>query len=305
MPSAQVSVNSCPSAQCTVTYTFANKQFIPAGRTISLTLAGLQAPGEYPSGASSVPESLTITTLNGAATVETGDDVSNPFYLRRITGSIIATSSDIDISSAFLNCLNGPFVGPACLTVGGEVYPSVNDVYNLGSASHQWAGLYVNSINAANLALTGNLSPSNAPFQLFDFTPGAAFDLYTGNNPAGVSGNLVLQSGTGVVDLESEASAGTTPGQVNVFSGADSASTGHSGRADISTGRGYHTGAIVLSTPVGSGGASSTYTGRIELDPGASTDLLVQNTSPQVQVSKNFSVGEAQTLAETEVLPRE
>lgn len=117
VPSGHVSL-SCsgsPTTYCTVAYTFASKQFVPIGRVIELTLAGIQAPSIHRS-STYESETVSITTYNGAVAIE-GPTASTAFDLRQITGADIATSSVLEISSLTVS---------GATTIGGIIYADAN-----------------------------------------------------------------------------------------------------------------------------------------------------------------------------------
>ena len=114
------------------------------------------------------------------------------------------------------------------------------------------------AITGASLALTGDISSSSNPFT--------------------ISG-----SGNGV-NLESVNEAGNTA-QVNILTGTDTTIIGFSGQIQLTTGNAPNSGSIVLTT------GSSANPGAIQLNPDGSTELTVEHSSVQVQVTHNFSVG--------------
>jgi uncharacterized protein (AIM24 family) len=230
VPTGAYSV-SCVASVCTLKYTFTNKQFIPLGRLVELTLAGVQAPGLTTRSDSAEAQYIYITTFNGASIVE-GPTGSNSFNLRQITGADIATSSELTISSAFLNCDYGT-VTSYCLQVNGQselngltilngvteaqsILPLVNDTYNLGSHADQWSNIFVQTLNLANLALSGN------PASLYASTVGANLHIYTSNNGAGASGAISIFTGTGTTasgGISLATGAATTPGSITLSPG--------------------------------------------------------------------------------------
>ena len=205
----------------TVIYAFSVLQVnVPSGKVIGLTFGGITAPSLGTRSDSSESFTVTVGTWEGLTQVESA--VSNAFTVRQVTGLDIATSSELTISSAYLNCGTTPYAsgGSACLFVNGltdlngaavingptsaeNVLPSTTNTYNLGSASLVWNSIYVNAINVGHVALTGAIDANGG----ITTTAGDLdFNSYTGNivvasgdtlalGGASVSGNPTFTSG--------------------------------------------------------------------------------------------------------------
>jgi hypothetical protein len=191
----------------TIIYKFKAAQVSePFGRTIQLVIGGITAPAVSPRSSANQAFTVSVSTWYALTLEESG--TSSAFYVRQITGADIATSSNLEISSALLNCGYGPFAsgGADCLQVNGQttingntilngltttetILPATNNLYDLGSISDYWAHFYVTNLITGSLGLSGN------PASLYASVPGANLKIFTSNGGSS-SGSVLIFTGT-------------------------------------------------------------------------------------------------------------